>query len=95
MIKIIARISASGDSVTQLGVILQALALPSQAEPGCVSYELFQDDETPTDFITVERWVDSTAAEAHLSSPHVVSAITQAASLLAQPPLIHRFTQLA
>lgn len=92
---IIARISSTTGAAPQLRAILEALVGPSRNEPGCLSYELFQDDEQPPDFITVERWVDDQAAAAHLATPHVAAAIAQAGALLGQPPLIHRFTQLA
>lgn len=92
---IIARISSTAAGAEQLRDILTALVGPSRKEPGCLSYELFQDDENPQDFITVERWTDNQAADAHLATPHVALAIGQATHLLGQPPLIHRFTQLA
>lgn len=92
---IIARISSTPGAAPQLREILQALVAPSRKEPACLSYELFQDDEQPADFITVERWADDGAAQAHLATPHVAAAIAQATGLLGQPPLIHRFTQLA
>ena len=92
---IIARISSTIGAAPQLQEILRDLVDPSRKEAACLSYELYQDDENPTDFITVERWADDSAAEAHLGTPHVATAITRASSLLSQPPLIHRFTQLA
>ena len=95
MVKIIARISAKTETAAELRQILVALVPPSRAEAGCVAYELFQDDDDPRDFITFETWADGAAADAHLATPHVAAAIARAGSLLAQPPLIHRFTQLA
>lgn len=95
MVKIIARISARADTAPQVRDILNALVPPSRAEAGCLGYNLFEDDERPQDFITVESWRDEAAADGHLSTSHVARAIEQAASLLAQPPVIHRFTQLA
>lgn len=95
MVKIIARITARLDATPQLREILMGLVGPSRAEAGCLSYELFQDDENPPDFITVESWTDRAAADAHMATPHVTEAIARAAGLLAEPPLIHRFTQLA
>lgn len=95
MVKIIARISSKADAARQVADILTALVPPSRAEAGCLGYELFQDDECPQDFMTVEAWADGQAADAHLATPHVAEAIAKAASLLAQPPVIHRFTQLA
>lgn len=95
MVKIIARITSSADAARQVADILTALVPPSRAEIGCLGYELFQDDENPQDFITVESWADGAAAEAHLATPHVAQAISKAAPLLARAPVIHRFTQLA
>lgn len=71
------------------------MVAPSRKEPGCLSYELFQDDENPVEFITVEQWSDSSAVEAHMATPHVGAAIAKAGSLLASAPVIHSFTQLA
>lgn len=95
MVKIIARISAKADAAAQMRQILIDLVAPSRREPGCLSYELFEDDENPLDFITIEQWTDSSAVEAHMASAHVGEAIAQAGNLLAQAPLIHCFTQLA
>lgn len=95
MVKVIARISSKADVAAELRQILTDLVTPSRREPGCLSYELFQDEENPLDFITMEQWTDSSAVEAHLATAHVGEAIAKASSLLAQPPLIHRFTQLA
>ena len=95
MVIIIARISAKTETLAELRQILQALVAPSRAEAGCIRYELFQDDDDPRDFITVENWGDSVAADAHMSTPHVAAAIAKVGVLFAQPPLIHRFTRLA
>lgn len=43
----------------------------------------------------MEQWTNQAAADAHMATPHVADAIAKAGSLLAQPPLIHRFAQLA
>lgn len=94
MVRIIARISANSESMSELRQILMALVPPSRAEPGCIGYELFQDDDSRLDFVTIETWADSAAADAHLASPHVAAAIARASPLLAQAPLIHRYTQL-
>lgn len=95
MVKIIARISAKPEAAPQLRQILSGLVAPSRAENGCLGYELFQDAETPQDFVTLESWRDLPAVAAHMTTPHVTSAITRAADLFDQPPLIHRFEQLA
>lgn len=95
MVTIMARITARAGSETTLRSVLQDLVAPSRKESGCVSYDLFENEDHPLEFVTVEQWLDQAAADAHLATPHVVTAITLASELLAQAPLIHRFRPLA
>ena len=95
MVRIIARISSQAGMAKQMRQVLNDLVGPSRNEPGCISYELFQDDDDPLDFITIEHWADQGAANAHMATPHVAEAIAKAGSMLAGAPLIHRFTQVA
>ena len=67
---------------------------PSRNEAGCVAYDLFQNEDNPLEFVTIEQWSDQAAVDAHLATPHVGAAIARASELLAQPPLIHRFRQV-
>lgn len=92
MVRIMARITARTGGDRQLRAVLQGLLGPSRQEAGCVSYELFQNEDDPLEFVTVEQWSDQAAADAHLATQHVATAITLASGLLAQAPLIHRFT---
>lgn len=92
MIRIMARITARSGRENELRSVLQDLLGPSRQETGCMSYELFQNQDDPLEFVTVEQWTDQAVADAHLASAHVARAITLADELLAQPPLIHRFS---
>ena len=95
MVKIMARIASRDGTSTQMRQILHALVGPSRNEPGCIGYELFQDQDDPLVFVTIEHWADQSVADAHLATLHVAAAIAQATELLAQPPIIHRFTPVA
>ncbi|MBB3753162.1 quinol monooxygenase YgiN [Mycolicibacterium sp. BK634] len=56
-----------------LGTVVEhtaALRAASRAEPGCLSYETWQNAEEPTSLIIVERYRDVDAQQAHLNSPH-------------------------
>ncbi len=92
MIRIMARITARAGSELELRSVLQELRSPSRQEAGCLSYELFHNQDNPLEFVTVELWRDQAAADAHLTTPHLARAITQASNLLAQPPMIDRFS---
>ncbi|MBE2257733.1 MAG: antibiotic biosynthesis monooxygenase [Candidatus Accumulibacter sp.] len=94
-IRIMARLTARAGSETALATILRELCGPSRQEGGCLGYEVFHNQDDAREFVTVEQWTDQAAADAHLATPHVAEAVRLASALLAQPPLIHRFRQLA
>lgn len=94
MIQIMARITARPGNESELLAVLQDLVLPSREEAGCVSYELFQNEDEPSEFVTVEQWRDHLAADNHLATPHVQRAIALAATLLAESPRIHRYRHI-
>lgn len=94
-VKIMARITGRADSVALLREVLRDLVGPSRGEAGCVSYELFQNQDNPMEFVTIEQWSNQAAADAHMGTPHVAMAISKAGALLALPPLIHRFAPIA
>ena len=94
MVRIMARVSARAGNEMKLRALLQDLLQPSRDEAGCMSYELFHNEDDPLEFVIVERWADQAAVDLHLASAHIVKAIALASDLLAQPPLIHRFKQV-
>ncbi len=94
MVRIMARITARAGSEAQLREVLRGLLGPSRGEAGCVSYELFENEDNPVEFVTVEQWADQAAVDAHMATPHVATAIARAGELLAEAPLIHRFRQV-
>jgi quinol monooxygenase YgiN len=95
MVRIMARLAAHAGCEGKLRAVLVELALASREEAGCLGYELFHNQDDVCEFVTVERWFDQAAADGHLATAHVAHAIERAGALLAQPPLIHRFQQLA
>lgn len=50
---------------------LLSLSAPTRAEPGCVTYDLYQDPDTPHEFLRFEIWTSSGALEAHKQTPHL------------------------
>jgi len=95
MIRIMARLTARAGHEGRLQAVLVELALASREEAGCLGYELFHNQDDACEFVTAERWCDQAAADGHLATAHVARAFERAGELLAQPPLIHRFHQLA
>lgn len=94
-VKVMARLTARVGSEAALASILRDLCAPSRGEAACLSYEVFHNQDDPLEFVTVEQWADPAGVDAHMATPHVALAIKLASELLAQPPAIHSFSQLA
>ncbi len=57
---------------------LTTLVAATRQEEGCVSYDLYESASAPGTFVTVERWVDQAAMDAHMSAEHVAAAFATA-----------------
>ena len=90
-LRVIARVKARPDYVAQVQDILRALVDATRQEPGCLSYELLQNNSDPADFVFVEQWASAAAEQAHFVTPHLLSALQQLVGLLASEPQICRY----
>jgi quinol monooxygenase YgiN len=88
---VIARVVAQPDRVEELKAVLLDLIEPTRAEPGCVSYQLWQGQTDPGDFVFVDNWASDEAFAAHMVTPHVQEAFTKAQGLLAEAPDIRSY----
>ena len=82
-LRVIARVKARADKVDELRSVLSSLVEPTQKEPGCLSYNLLQNNEDPTDFTLVEEWESNTALESHIAAKHFKDAQVKLAGLVA------------
>ncbi len=94
MIHILARITVKPDAASAARTVLMQLVEQSRQEPGCVSYELYQQHAAPHVFQTVERWLDQESADGHMKTPHVAAAIAAGAAMFAAPPGILPYNKL-
>ena len=92
--RVVARVSARPETVEQVRSILSELVQPTRNESGCVSYELLQNNDDPTDFAFVEEWESDGALDAHMGMPHFLKAVAATEGLLATPPDIRRYSLL-
>lgn len=95
MVKVIATLRARPDTIEQTRQALTSLVEPSREERGCVAYQLVQSNEDPTEFVTVEQFVDDAAVDAHMGTAHVQAALAAAGDLLGAAPQIRRYSLLA
>jgi quinol monooxygenase YgiN len=70
-LRVVARIKAKSEKVGEVRELLCGLVEPTRKESGCVSYELLQNREDPTDFTFVEEWESDAAFASHAASDHI------------------------
>lgn len=94
MIKVMATLIAKSDKVAETSAALSSLVAPTREEAGCISYELFQSDDDPTEFVTIEEWDDQASIDAHMGSDHIAAALAAAPDILAADPKITNYTKI-
>lgn len=93
-IRVVARIVALPETVEPLKSVLIALIEPTRQEEGCITYELLQNCDNPTDFTFVEEWKSQELLNAHLASAHIQKAVSQLDGLIAAEPDIRVYQRL-
>lgn len=88
-LNVVATIPVKPEHVEALRGALTQLAEATRAEDGCLAYDLFESAAAPGVFVTVERWTDQAALDAHMQSPHVAAAFASADGALAGEVAIH------
>ena len=63
-------------------------------EPGCVRFDVLQDNTDPNKFFFYEVYLDESAVEAHRASPHYARWRAVASEVLAEPTNANRCTTL-
>ena len=91
-LQVVASIPAKPEAVDRVRAALCELVEATQAEDGCVSYDLYESGSAPGTFVTVERWRDAASLEAHMTTPHVAAAFAAAAGGLSGDVAIHPLT---
>ena len=68
-IRVIARAVARKGKEDQLRALLQGMLVPTRAEKGCISYQLYESDAAGR-FYFDETWESQAALDKHISTPH-------------------------
>lgn len=88
-LNVVAVITATSGSETEVRDLLTELVTATRSETGCISYELFESATAPGTFVTIERWSDQAAMDAHMQTDHVAAAFAAAEAHLSEAPAIH------
>ncbi len=88
-LQVVATIPAKPEAADAIRAALKELVAATLAEDGCLAYDLFESASAPGTFVTVERWTDQAALDAHLGMPHVAAAFAAADGALSGDVAIH------
>ncbi|HEX5070262.1 MAG TPA: putative quinol monooxygenase [Vicinamibacterales bacterium] len=94
-VHVVARHFAKPGKVSDVRDILERLIPLSRAEAGCLKYELFQNTSDPADFTFLETFASDAALAIHAAAPYIVNLPAQMAGLIAQPPEVRVYRQVA
>ena len=83
-VRVIARAVARKGKADELKALLQGMLAPTQAEPGCRLYQLYESGERGR-FYFYESWESLAALEQHAASPHYKHLELIVRDLLAEP----------
>lgn len=90
-IRVLAKVISLPTHLEETKTLLVALLEPTRQETGCLRYELWQNQEDPTEFSFVEEWASQAALEEHFQTPHFLEARTKIDELLVVQPKINRY----
>ncbi|MEI6808392.1 MAG: putative quinol monooxygenase [bacterium] len=83
-----AKLSIKADKVDEFAAAAKTIIAASRAEPGCISYTLYQDPYDKTAFFFFEEWKDQAAIDAHFAMPHFKAFGPSIKDLVAGAPAI-------
>jgi quinol monooxygenase YgiN len=90
------RVLAKNGLTSQLENILLNLISPTRKEEGNIAYVLHHSIDNPNELMFDEIWVDNESLVEHLKQQYVMSALAQAASLVAPPPVeIRKYSEIS
>lgn len=91
-LRVVARIKARAETVSEVRELLSSLVGPTRKESGCITYELLQNRKDPTDFTFVEEWESDAALESHAASDHLKAIGPKLQPVVAEPPDIRTYS---
>ena len=70
---IVAKIHAGPDKIDLVKAELEKLIPITQAEEGCIQYDLHQDNDNPAQFMFYENWESRELWQIHMNAPHLAA----------------------
>ena len=71
-LRVVARLKAQPGEVDGLNSLLIGLIEPTRKEQGCITFEMHQNNEDPTDFLFFEEWTEDAALVKHFFAQFIL-----------------------
>ena len=91
-LRVVARIKAKPDKIDEVRELLSALVEQTRKESGCITYDLLQNRNDPTDFTFVEEWASDSALDSHSISDHIKALAPKLQPIVTEPPDIRIYS---
>jgi quinol monooxygenase YgiN len=88
MLILAAKCTGKPESRNDILRVTAAIAPPSRAEAGCISYGVYEGLSGENHYLFFEEWTDQAALDFHFNTQHFQDFIKEFTQLLAVPPNI-------
>jgi quinol monooxygenase YgiN len=93
-VTVVARIKAKPEAAGKVREELVKLLEPTRGQdPGCINYDLHQDNSDPALFMFLENWVSDELLDRHLETEHL-DAFRKATEGLLEELEVNRLTKI-
>ncbi len=79
--KVVSHVTAAPHEIGPLLELLDRVAGATRQEAGCVSYEVFENVQDPTDITVISEFTDQSAYEQHFGQPYMLDMLGELPSL--------------
>lgn len=95
-VHVIAIFVAAAGKEEELESVLRKLPPPTRQEAGCIRYDLARSLKgDQTEFVFIEEWESEETLDAHGQMPYIVGLRERLPGLVASPPRVVRYRQIA
>jgi len=95
-IRVVARFAVKPESVAAfIDAARRTMVEPTRKEPGCIEYDLCQDQGDPTRFAMIETWQDEASLGVHLGQESLQAAVAALMPMASEPPTVQRVRSIS
>lgn len=90
-VHVLAKFVARQGMENELRALLEGMLIPTRAEPGCISYDLWESN-SKGHFYLWETWKSQSALDQHVATPHFQRLKRESGKSLKEPFEVHLLT---